>query len=177
MRPILYVCLLVLPLSACAVPKTKDLGGSPALHNVAEGAIIQIAEPFYAGSRSISFKKGEKRDWWNFGSNDPNCRIIFESVPNADVEEGRYQVEKAVYNEMNQGGHQFTAITKLSLRTVSGQSASGIECTQSGYYNEGNAGPITVQTFKHTVGRYLKLILRSECDDPVNQNICESSAK
>jgi len=78
---------------------------------------------------------------------------------------------------LNQGDSQFMAITKLSLRTISGQPASAIECTQSGYYNEGDAGPITVQTFKHTVGRYLKLILRSECDDPVNQNICDSSTK
>jgi hypothetical protein len=171
MRPFLYVCLIVLLFSACAAPKTKDLGSSPLLHDVAEGAIILIAEPFYAGSLSVSFKKGAKRDWWNFGAYDPNCALVFESTPNAEVSEGKYQVEKATYREFAQGDSQFTAITTMSLVTISGKPATTIRCTQSGYYNEGDAGPITVQTFKHTVGRYLKLMRRSECDDPVNQNI------
>lgn len=130
-------------------------GGSPNLYQVAKGAIIEITEPFHAGGNTVTFKKGQKAGWFTVGDTDPKCRLVFKKAPNADVKEGRYRVIKTSHNEFANGDSQFTLTTVLLLSTISGPAATRIECSQSGYYNESDIGPITVQTFKHTVGHFL----------------------
>jgi len=162
MRKILLGLMLYTACSVVVAEKNNNLGGSPELYRVAKGATIELTEPFYAGSNTVTFKKGQKAGWFLVGVVDPKCQLVFKGTPNAEVKEGRYLVVKAGYDEFDQGDSQFTAITTLTLETISGQAAIKIECEQSGYYNEDNAGPITVQSFKHTVGHFLDITFVGE---------------
>lgn len=147
---------------ASSVALADKLGGSPELYRVAKGAIIEITEPFSTGRRSVTFKKGQNAGWFTVGDTDPKCRLVFKKAPNTDVKDGRYRVVKARHNDFASGEGQFTLTTTLVLSTISGPAATQIDCTQSGYYNESDIGPITVQAFKRTVGHFLDIKFDNE---------------
>jgi hypothetical protein len=147
---------------AASVAFADDREGSPLLYRVAKGAVIEITEPFYAGSKTVTFKKGQKIGWFSVGQIDPKCQIEFNKTPNAEVKDGRYRVIKTGTNRFATGESEFTLTTTLFLQTISGPSAYSIECVKSGFYNETDETPITVQSFKHTVGNYLDIKFDSE---------------
>ncbi len=156
----IVLSLMLLIISSVALAGSN--GGSPELYRVAKGAVVEITESFYAGSHTVDFKKGQKAGWFTVGSTDPKCRLVFKKTPNEEVKDGRYRVIKTSHDEFANGDSQFTLTTALFLSTINGPPATRIECTQSGYYNESDIGPITVQTFKYTVGNYLEITFDSE---------------
>ena len=158
--------------------KPDDIGGSPHMVDVAQDAIIEIAETLQTGGKEVIFKRGRTKGWWNYDTWTYDCRIRFKSDPGDSVSEGRYRIVSTKYRTLDRSDGVFDAINIFELTTLAGEPAEYIRCqTQGEYAAMGTqaVGPITVQTFKRTVGRYLKLVLKEDCDDPVNANICSSN--
>ena len=180
MRRFITLFPLALSLAACGTftEQPEEVGGSPFMHEVAEGAIIEIAETVETTNSEVIFKKGRIQGWWNFDTWTYDCRLRFSKDPGNEVDEGRYRIVGAKYftNDAPSDG-DFNAINVFELSTLQGVPAEYIRCVKRGsFYDQGrqSTGPITVQTFKRTVGRYLTLVLKEECDDPANAHICSN---
>jgi hypothetical protein len=138
---------------------------------------VEIAETIDASSAEVIFKKGRIQGWFNYDTWTYDCRLRFTKDPGKEVSEGRYRIVSAKYSTMDRSGDVFDAINTFELSTLKGPSADYIRCVRQGtYFDQPGqaAGPITVQTFKRTVGRYLTLILKEDCDDPANAHICSN---
>lgn len=159
--------------------KPEQVSGSPQMVDVAEGAVIEIAETLQTSGKAVIFKRGRIQGWWNYDAWTYDCRLLFSGDPGNEVSEGRYRIVSAKYhiNTAPSDG-DFNAINNFKLSTLAGVTAEYMRCTKRGsFYDQGSqqTGPITVQEFKRTVGRYLNLVLKEDCDDPVNANICRSN--
>lgn len=180
MRRFLTLFPLVLSLAACGTftEQPDDIGGSPFMRDVARGAIVEISETLETHGAEVIFKKGRIQGWWNYDTWTYDCRLRFSKDPGDTVDEGRYRIVSAKYSTMDRSGGVFDAINTFELSTLRGPSADYIRCIRQGSYTDQKtqaAGPITVQTFKRTVGRYLTLVLKEECDDPANAHICSNN--
>jgi hypothetical protein len=171
---------LTLFLASCGTftEQPEDIGGSPYMHNVAKDAILEIAEPIDTRGAVVIFKKGRIQGWWNYDTWTYDCRLKFTSDPGEEVSEGRYRIVSAKYTTSTvPSDGDFNAINMFELSTIKGVPAEYMRCTKRGsFYDTGRqqTGPITVQDFKRTVGRYLTLVLKEDCDDPVNAHICSN---
>ena len=172
---------LTLFMASCGTftEQPDDIGGSPFMHDVAKDAIIEIAETFETNKAEVIFKNGNVQGWWNYDVWVYDCRLRFSENPRGEVSEGRYRIVSANYARSDLGGDgDFSAISTFELSTLKGRSAEYIRCTKRGnVYDQGRQQlePITVQAFKRTVGRYLTLVLKEDCDDPANTHICSNN--
>lgn len=158
------VALIILFISACSAG-TRETGGSPALHRVAKGAVIEVDVPFH-GNSSVRFRNGEILGWFSGNTWAIQCNLNFKGNPGKEVSMGRYQVTRTRQQEISLGSSDYSLVTTLLLKTLKGPSADSMQCRQTGSYSDvGRAhqiAPVTVQQFKRAVGQYLTLTLQEE---------------
>lgn len=156
---VLTIYLFIASTSAMA----RESGESPPLHRVAQGGIIEVNVPFH-GNSSVRFRNGEIIGRFSANSWAIRCTLNFTGNPATEVSAGRYEVTRARNQQLSLGSNDFSMVTRLTLKTLSGISADSLECTQRGSWRDvGNAvPPITMEQFNSTVGRYLTLKLADE---------------
>lgn len=163
MRVIQFGLLALVILLFTACNEVRESVGSPPLHRVAEGGIIEVTVPFH-GNSTVRFRNGEIIGRFSADSWAIRCSLNFQGNPATEVSSGRYEVIRTRNQQLSLGTNDFNMVTRLTLKTLSGTSADSLECSQRGSWRDvGNAvSPITVEQFNTAVGRYLKLTLPSD---------------
>lgn len=153
--------LAVMVTAACSVMEKQGSEASPALYKVAKGALVEVDAPFPARA-TVSFRNGALLGYVYLDPWSIKCDMHFKGSSSGEITSGRYEVASVRQQELSMGDDDFLMTTTLVLNTLSGPGADTIQCSQRGSYYElvSPVQPITVQQFKHAVGKHLTLTLQ-----------------